>query len=93
MNDKPTRTFTNFHHPEITDKDYGGIRVLLDNRFKLILTSRNGKIAKELYDVRQDPAETTDLVASKPQVVKEMSEQLRDWQESVLHSLAGADYE
>ncbi len=93
MNDKPTRTFTNFHHPEITDKDYGGIRVLLDNRFKLIATSRNGKIAKELYDVRQDPAETTDLVASKQQVVKEMSEQLRDWQESVLHSLAGADYE
>ncbi len=93
MNDKPTRTFTNFHHPEITDKDYGGTRVLLDNRFKLIVTSRNGNIAKELYDVRQDPAETTDLVASKQQVVKEMSEQLRDWQESVLHSLAGADYE
>ena len=46
----------------------------------------------ELYDLQADPAETTNLAAKLPKRVTELRAQLRDWQESVLRSLTGADY-
>ena len=88
-----TRRFVNFHHPQIREQDFGGVRVLLGNRYKLIVKSRKGKPdARELYDVRKDPAEKQNLAKSESQVAQGMQERLRAWQQSVLESLTGADY-
>ena len=88
-----TRHFVNFHHPEIREQDFGGVRVLLGNRYKLIVKSRKGKPdTHELYDVRKDPAEKQNLAKSETKVAQGMKKRLRAWQQSVLESLTGADY-
>lgn len=94
MGDQLTRNFRNFHHPDIDEADYRGPRVMLDNRFKLVLhDKKNGELKKELFELREDPAETRNLVETHPEKVKTMEQQLRQWQDSVLRSLTGADYE
>ncbi len=47
---------------------------------------------EELFDLKEDPAETKNLIENKPEVPAKLSRELRDWQQSVLTSLAGADY-
>ena len=89
-----TRNFRNFHHPQVIQEDFAGTRVLLENRFKLVVRGQRGKPTEtELFDVRSDPAERTNLVDRQPQVVADMQAELRRWQQSVLESLTGADYE
>lgn len=89
-----TRNFRNFHHPRIIEKDFDGLRVLLGNRYKLVVQSQKGSEPKiELFDLRSDPAETKNLVKTKPKVSAAMQLELRNWQQSVLKSLTAADYE
>jgi arylsulfatase A-like enzyme len=93
MGDIHTRNFRNFHHPNITDQDYAGSRVLLGNKYKLVVQNkRGGEPKSELFDIRADPAETKNLVTTKPKVAATMQSELRDWQQSVLQSLKAADY-
>ena len=93
MGDIHTRNFRNFHHPVIKPDDFAGSRALLDNQYKLVVHGKRGETAKhELYDLRNDPAETTNLIDSRPNVARAMRTQLKDWQESVLKSLTTADY-
>jgi arylsulfatase A-like enzyme len=88
-----TRNFTNFHHPRITENDYAGDRVILDDRYKLLVSGKPGSDAKsELFDLRSDPAEKKNLIETKPDVARKMQGQLRQWQQSALNSLTGADY-
>jgi arylsulfatase A-like enzyme len=88
-----TRNFSNVHYSEITDDDFGGSRVWLGNRYKLIVQNRkDGEPKSQLYDVREDPAETKDFAETKPEVAAAMQAELREWQQSVLESLTGADY-
>lgn len=89
-----TRNFLNFHHPEIQEEDFGGARAILDNRFKLVIDGegRAGVGVKELFDVRADPAEKRNLIATHPAEAEKLERQLRAWQQSVLQSLTGADY-
>ena len=47
----------------------------------------------ELFNLRDDPAETNDLAATEPQIVERMARLLREWQQSTLTSLTGADYQ
>lgn len=91
MNGIATRKFQNFHHPAITAEDYSGPRSILDNEFKLIIDGEQG-MAKELFDLRKNPAETVNVIESNPAVAEKLQKQLRTWQESVLNSLMGADY-
>lgn len=94
MGDIPTRNFRNYHHREIAEADFAGSRALLDNRYKLVVQGRRGSEAtSQLFDVRNDPSERVDLASEKPVVVREMRNKLRQWQQSVLRSLTGADYE
>lgn len=88
MAGKPTRTFRNFHHPEIAESDYSGPRAILDNRYKLVV--HDGR--RELFDVRDDPAETKNLLEDHPEIAEQLERQLRNWQKSVLKSLTAADY-
>jgi len=89
-----TRNFRNFHHPEIREDDYSGVRVMLGNRYKLIVNDRktSGAEETELFDLRNDPGENASAADSEPSLVNTMQTELRTWQDSVLTSLTGADY-
>ena len=86
----PTRNFKNDHHPSIIEQDYSGERVMLDDRYKL-LVGKKGEI--QLFDLEADPAETANLAESKPLIAEKLQAQMRAWQTSVLHSLMEKDYE
>ena len=49
--------------------------------------------SKELFDLDNDPQEQNNLAEAQPEVAARMEQQMRSWQESVLQSLTGADYE
>ncbi len=85
-----TRNFLNFRHPVITEEDYGGARAILDNRYKLVVDAR---FNPELFDFSVDSGETTNVIDANPEAAAPLQQQLRAWQESVLNSLSGADYE
>lgn len=55
---------------------------------------RKGQAASQplLYDLSQDPKETTDLASQQPDRVTKMTAALKEWQASVEKSLRGADY-
>jgi arylsulfatase A-like enzyme len=89
-----TRNFQNLRQPEITEADYRGPRSIIDGAHKLIMHDhKDGETTQELFDLNSDPGETTDLSAAHPGLVATLSKQLRAWQESVLASLRGSDYE
>ncbi len=93
MNGIATRNFRNFQHSEIDAADFGGPRVILDGDYKLVIHERKeGPPLRELFNLRDDGAETTNLVDSDPERTARMALQLVDWQQSVLNSLTGADY-
>ncbi|MHC4727156.1 MAG: sulfatase family protein [Planctomycetota bacterium] len=63
---------------------------LTDNRYK-IYSSNKGKTYM-LFDLLEDPGETTDLAAEKPQILHSMKNALIKWRKSCQNSLAGKDY-
>ena len=65
MAGKYTRSFVNFHHPEIQDADYVGPKAVLDNRYKLVIDAKRDS-GIELFDLVNDPYETTDLSTAMP---------------------------
>ena len=67
--------------------------MILGNRYKLVVNGQGRDEAKrELFDLRADPAEKTNLLQTHPQVADSLQQQLVSWQQSVLKSLTGADY-
>ena len=89
-----TRNFTNFRHPKITEADYQGPRTIIDGDMKLVIhEAKDGERKVELFDLNADPAETKDLAAEQPETTEKLKAKLRAWQDSVLKSLTGADYE
>lgn len=92
MGGRATRNFRNFHHPGITEDDYGGARSFIVGDHKLVIHPRNDGERVELFNLKDDPAETTNLAADHPDLVEELHEGMRAWQESVLKSLMGEDY-
>jgi arylsulfatase A-like enzyme len=93
MGGRFTRNFLNFRHPKISEQDFAGARAILDNRYKLVVHDKPGsEPTEELFDLRKDPAEENNLITNQPEIAKDLSRQLRVWQQSVLKSLTGADY-
>ncbi|MEX2565492.1 MAG: sulfatase-like hydrolase/transferase [Cyclobacteriaceae bacterium] len=89
-----TRNFKNFHHPDIQEKDFSGPRAWLDNQYKLVIHGgTESKAERELFDVRSDPAEKNNLITTQPDLANDMEEEMRIWQQSVLESLKGNDYQ
>ena len=69
------------------------ITLWLKNQFKLIAEGKSpNEKGFELYDIQNDPGETENLADEHLEIVEEMQVQIRNWQESVLNSLTGADY-
>ncbi|MDA1232446.1 MAG: sulfatase-like hydrolase/transferase [Planctomycetota bacterium] len=88
-----TRNFTNFKHPTISDSDYLGPRAIIDGDFKLVIhEQKSGKARQELFDLQTDPAETNNLIDEQTAIHEKLQSRLRQWQDSVLNSLTGADY-
>lgn len=93
MGGKATRDFTNFRQPPIADADFLGPRSIIDGRFKLVIHEQKSGLPKlELFDLKSDPAETTNLHEQQQALAQKLQTKLRDWQSSVLKSLTGADY-
>jgi len=53
---------------------------------------KNGEVDRELFDLDADPAEKKNLIRQHADIADGLQAQLRDWQQSVLQSLTGADY-
>lgn len=64
---------------------------LIDNDWKIIL-DRTKKGAFELYNLKTDPAESTNVLESKPEVAERMKQQVQALADSIAKSDAGADY-
>jgi hypothetical protein len=63
---------------------------LTDNRYK-IYSKDDGKTFM-LFDLLEDPAESMDIAADKPQILHSMKAALATWRQSCKNSLAGKDY-
>ncbi len=93
MNGKYTRSFRNFHHPQIEPDDFQGDCAVLDGKYKLVV--RNAYTSEqevELFNIGIDPSEHQNLVDEHAALADKMKVQLKEWQQSVVHSLTGADY-
>ncbi len=92
MDGKATRSFVNYRHPgTITEADFAGARAILDDRYKLAIDGERDSGA-ELFDMRDAEDETTNLIDAEAETAADLRRRLRDWQQSVLESLTGADY-
>ena len=86
-----TRNFKNCHHPEITERDYHGDRAIISGDYKLVINGdKNTGI--ELFDLRTDSAERNNIAEKQPAIAKQLQQEMRDWQASVLNSLMEHDY-
>lgn len=90
----PTRNFRNYRHPDIQETDYRGARVMLGNRYKLVIHDgkKDDAARRELFDLQDDSAEENNLAETESEIVDEMEKELRSWQDAVLDSLTGAEY-
>lgn len=88
-----TRNFINLKFDHIIEADYRGARAIIDEDWKLVVhEKKDRKLQTELFNLANDPAETTDLLDQHPAMATELRAKLHDWQDSVLQSLTGADY-
>lgn len=92
MGSKATRDFVNFRYPAVNDADHLGPRSIIVGDHKLVVRENKGGSLIELFDLKTDPAEKTNLIDQEPELARKLQDQLRQWQESVLNSLTGADY-
>jgi arylsulfatase A-like enzyme len=86
--------FLNFKHPVPKTENFGGNAAIMDNRYKLVVTTnKDDSETLELFDIAADPNETTDLTAARPTIASDMRAELTTWQISVEQSLSGYDYD
>ena len=91
MDGIPTRNFRNIRYPAVDARDLAGARVIMDGDYKLVVDGSRGS-GVELFDLREDRAESRNLAASEPAVTADLESRLRAWQHAALTSLTGADY-
>jgi arylsulfatase A-like enzyme len=89
---KATRVFLNFRYPAVNEADFPGSRSIIQGDHKLVIRENKGEPDIELFDLKTDPAEKTDLADQLPELALKLQADLRQLQESVLRSLTGADY-
>lgn len=62
-------------------------RMVLSGRYKLIREIETGRC--ELYDLEKDPRETTNIASENPDIVRQLSLELDEWEAHVTRDLAG----
>ncbi len=87
-----TRNFLNFQITDADERFYTGPRAILDRQFKLVIDGEPGEPAVQLFELGSDPGEQTSVAEKIPRRVAKLEMKLRQWQESVVSSLTGADY-
>ncbi len=92
MAGKYTRTFRNQAHAVINATDFNGPRAVVHDGFKLVIDGEN-ILGVELFDLANDPTESTNLASRYPAKTEALKRRLQYWQFSVLQSLTSADYE
>ena len=92
MCDIYTRNFINFKHNKIVPSDYTGNRAILSSNYKLVIRGTSTDQTIELFDIHQDSAEEHNIAEENPDVVSNLQKTMKQWQDSVLNSLTGADY-
>ena len=70
---------------------FSGKAAMVDNHFKLLAENLD-RSKFVLYDLQNDPTETTDVTSKHPQVAQRMQQALVAWNASVENSVAGKDY-
>jgi arylsulfatase A-like enzyme len=70
---------------------FRGKGALIDNEYKLIATNIEND-AFELYDLKNDPAESKDISKDQPEIFKKMKSAFKKWSRQVDRSVAGKDY-
>jgi len=80
--------------PPLTEADYRGRRSIIEGDLKLVVKEDSqGGLQQALFDLRADPAEEANIVEERPETAQRLGTKLREWQQSVLNSLRGEDYE
>ena len=92
MDGIPTRNFRNIRYAAVDERDFAGARVIMDGDYKLVVDGSRGARV-ELFDLREDRAESRNLAESEPAVAADLQRRLREWQHAALTSLTGADYD
>ncbi|MEW4452411.1 sulfatase-like hydrolase/transferase [Bremerella sp. JC817] len=64
----------------------------VDNDWKLVTTKRDQGAAFELYHLKSDPHEETNLAREKPEMLAKLKAGYKAWNEAVEASFAGKDY-
>lgn len=74
--------------------DLAGHAAWIEANWKLhrISNSQTGETKFELYQLFEDPAESTDLAEQEPERLAAMRGKLESWMKSVVQSYQGADY-
>lgn len=89
----PRRLLKNVNeYPERDQNDLHGHAAWNSWPWKLHRIEKNGKVKTELYHLKDDPMEQSDLSLSDPERTAEMLSDLETWQRSVLGSWSGRDY-
>jgi arylsulfatase A-like enzyme len=79
--------------PPYAADEFPGHAAWIDGDWKLHRrTNKQGAVTWELYNLADDPAETTDLAQSEDQRMRRMRVDLENWLKSVVGSLNGDDY-
>ena len=76
----------------MNEADTLGARAIIEGDHKLVIHEKKGETSMELFDLKTDPVEKTNLIEREPELVRKLQADLRQWQNSVLKSLTGADY-
>lgn len=69
--------------------DHPGHAAWMDNDWKLHRLPDHEFL---LYNLADDPGERNNVIDEHPDRVEQMKRQLRDWEDSVIHSIRGGDY-
>ncbi|MDB0031222.1 sulfatase-like hydrolase/transferase [Opitutales bacterium] len=86
-----TRNFRNDHHSKISKGNFNGARAIISGDHKLVIDG-DKNTGVELFNLKEDSAETNNLAKSQADLAKKLQLQLRNWQTSVLKSLMEAEY-
>lgn len=79
--------------PKFSDSSFPGHSAWIEGDWKLHrIESKNGKVAFELYNLKSDPKETTNLAEQEADRVGRLKKPHADWLRSVVSSLNGDDY-
>ncbi len=90
---KATRDFKSIQFTSIDESNYTGPRAIIDGDWKLVIHElKNGDNRQELFDLKSDASEKVDLNTTHADKAENLRTRLREWQQSVLNSLTGADY-